>query len=528
MGIEISTPGVDISGEVAGPSSATDNAIARFDGTTGKLIQNSSATLADTGIISATAFAVDSLQIDATEFTFGNQNFRLIPGSGVASALEIVGNNTTQAYRSMLEIQPNKESNVGLIIQPYSGLGTQTADLQQWNDKTGTPLSWIAADGTPGGLLNTMGTFKENDTYSSYAFGTTPIIYIPVGSGMASFGTGDGTLTTDASGAVNIFTGSNGTTSTTASSGAITVQSGFVDGTTSTGNSGALYFASGGVTGGASGFVHIESGSSTTGQSGALTLNTSSAAGGSGPVTIQSGNASAGNSGSIAVKTGTASGTRGIVSVQANDTKFNDAQNIKLTSSSANWWTGGSNPALEFLTDGSTTYVIDSSNAVTDIATSPLVIVTGSNTLASSTASTGELDMVTGAITNADASGATGSMQIYTGDNSGSGQSGGITIATGLSTTTTGSMNFFTGAGDVSGDINVITSNATTASGNIVLHTGTGTTRGYIHFNSLVAVLPTGTSDPSTGYPDGSSYYNTSTNKIMVLNGGTWRGITLT
>jgi hypothetical protein len=37
------------SGDVVGPSSATDNAIARFDSTTGKIIQNSSATLSDNG-----------------------------------------------------------------------------------------------------------------------------------------------------------------------------------------------------------------------------------------------------------------------------------------------------------------------------------------------------------------------------------------------------------------------------------------------------------------------------------------------
>jgi len=36
------------SGDVVGPASATDNAIARFDGTTGKLIQNSAVTIADT------------------------------------------------------------------------------------------------------------------------------------------------------------------------------------------------------------------------------------------------------------------------------------------------------------------------------------------------------------------------------------------------------------------------------------------------------------------------------------------------
>jgi hypothetical protein len=35
-------------GDVVGPVSSTDNAIARFDGTTGKLIQNSTVTVADT------------------------------------------------------------------------------------------------------------------------------------------------------------------------------------------------------------------------------------------------------------------------------------------------------------------------------------------------------------------------------------------------------------------------------------------------------------------------------------------------
>ena len=38
-----------VGGDVAGPSSSTDNAVARFDGTTGKLIQNSVTTIDDTG-----------------------------------------------------------------------------------------------------------------------------------------------------------------------------------------------------------------------------------------------------------------------------------------------------------------------------------------------------------------------------------------------------------------------------------------------------------------------------------------------
>jgi hypothetical protein len=59
------------SGDVVGPASATDNAFARFDLTTGKLIQNSSATLDDNGaptfvgsvVVSGTAAAAADIKL---------------------------------------------------------------------------------------------------------------------------------------------------------------------------------------------------------------------------------------------------------------------------------------------------------------------------------------------------------------------------------------------------------------------------------------------------------------------------------
>lgn len=44
------------SGDVVGPASATDNAIARYDGTTGKLIQNSTVTVSDGGAVVASTY----------------------------------------------------------------------------------------------------------------------------------------------------------------------------------------------------------------------------------------------------------------------------------------------------------------------------------------------------------------------------------------------------------------------------------------------------------------------------------------
>lgn len=52
----------EFDGDVVGPSSATDNAIVRFDGTTGKLIQNSTVTIDDDGNI----ISPDSIQFSGT------------------------------------------------------------------------------------------------------------------------------------------------------------------------------------------------------------------------------------------------------------------------------------------------------------------------------------------------------------------------------------------------------------------------------------------------------------------------------
>ena len=53
-----------LGGDVVGPSSATDNAIARFDTTTGKLIQNSVVTVGDTGQVDGVSHITDINYVD--------------------------------------------------------------------------------------------------------------------------------------------------------------------------------------------------------------------------------------------------------------------------------------------------------------------------------------------------------------------------------------------------------------------------------------------------------------------------------
>ena len=61
----------DAGGDVIGPSSSTDNAIARYDGTTGKVIQNSVVTVSDTGEIAGatTITDIDYVDFDTTYAT---------------------------------------------------------------------------------------------------------------------------------------------------------------------------------------------------------------------------------------------------------------------------------------------------------------------------------------------------------------------------------------------------------------------------------------------------------------------------
>jgi len=65
----------DGTGDVVGPASATDNAIARFDGTTGKLIQNSTVTISDSGNILATRYSSGSDDVMTVNGTLTNSNF---------------------------------------------------------------------------------------------------------------------------------------------------------------------------------------------------------------------------------------------------------------------------------------------------------------------------------------------------------------------------------------------------------------------------------------------------------------------
>lgn len=75
----ISTVGGGGVGDFVGPSSATDNAVVRFDGTTGKLGQNSVVTIGDSGIIEG------GIALGIGKASSGFRRFDLLVGSGAYS-----------------------------------------------------------------------------------------------------------------------------------------------------------------------------------------------------------------------------------------------------------------------------------------------------------------------------------------------------------------------------------------------------------------------------------------------------------
>lgn len=123
----ITTAGSGGSGDVVGPASSTDNAIARYDGVTGKLIQNSGLTLDDS--VSGTTY------ITATAT---NENLGLRPnGSGVI----VVSN----AGNTNVGIVLNYNITGGFIGAGTLGAGGSTVNNMLGSSQTRPVLSWGAA-----------------------------------------------------------------------------------------------------------------------------------------------------------------------------------------------------------------------------------------------------------------------------------------------------------------------------------------------------------------------------------------------
>lgn len=171
-------------GDVVGPAGATDNAICRFDGATGKLIQNSVVTIADSGSTTFTATSVGSnafAQFVNTDNTSGSSGALFYIRSAGASGGDcwyawgidgVIGYSfgiDNSDNDSLKETNSNAGPSNGNVLRVMTSAGEQTLPLQPAfqarlsattaNDKTG--------NGTAYTLICDTETFDQGGDYDN-------------------------------------------------------------------------------------------------------------------------------------------------------------------------------------------------------------------------------------------------------------------------------------------------------------------------------------------------------------------------
>jgi hypothetical protein len=198
-GITISATGSG--GDVVGPSLATDNAVVRFDGTTGKLIQNSAVTLSDTGVL--TVPEVSTTSITST----GNDPIVVAPaGTGDvhlnADSVRLGDNNAdaTLVTRGTgdLIITTNEGSATEGVIRLYDGANGNitltpngTGQVQVGSDQV---VTLTASQTLTNKTLSTSSTWSGNTI--GVAYGGTGATTLTSGSYVVGNGTSAVTLKT--------------------------------------------------------------------------------------------------------------------------------------------------------------------------------------------------------------------------------------------------------------------------------------------------------------------------------------------
>ncbi len=160
-------------GDVDGPASSTDNAVARFDGTTGKLIQNSLVTVSDAGAVAGVTTLAASGAVTLSGGTANGVTY--LNGSKVlttGSALTFDG--------TTLQNSRNSNSETPLMQVTNSNSGTSAwAGFQSSNGTAVATFGTIGTGYTPYGVLSPNRQFL----YSNAALALASESFIAFGAG---------------------------------------------------------------------------------------------------------------------------------------------------------------------------------------------------------------------------------------------------------------------------------------------------------------------------------------------------------
>jgi len=229
---------------VVGPGSSTDNAVARFDGTTGKLIQNSVTTIDDTG--AATGFTTFAASTSVTTPTVQASNSaglslknasgttQINMGAGGGDNVSINVSTNLNGANAQIDISPTgtghvhiKPSGTGSIEIAPTNVGTiDNMTIGATAPKNGSfvdlsvtgTLSFDAAQGTAGQVLTSAGT-GATPTWATPTTGTVTAVSVVSANGLAGTSSGGATPALTLSTTVTGLLKGNGTAISAATSG---------------------------------------------------------------------------------------------------------------------------------------------------------------------------------------------------------------------------------------------------------------------------------------------------------------------
>jgi hypothetical protein len=148
------------SGDVVGPASATDNALARFDLTTGKLIQNSVGILSDAGILTGLTGLTSSGSITLSSLTSGRVTY-----AGTAGLLQDSANltfdGTTLSAAGLSDSGNLTFTGTGNRI---TGDMTNATPASRVAFQTSTTNGFTAVTAIPNGTSNVAGYYSFNSS----------------------------------------------------------------------------------------------------------------------------------------------------------------------------------------------------------------------------------------------------------------------------------------------------------------------------------------------------------------------------
>lgn len=148
-------------GDVVGPASATDNAVARFDTTTGKLIQHSSVTIDDSGNISC-----GNVRIGGTYQWLGNSDGFYMQTPGVANHVLLSMNGVEVGASSRYGLN-SSGVNAGSVDVAFGRAGVNIAAV--YTTATGSTLASFNAAAITASALMCAGTYTVGTLPSAAA-----------------------------------------------------------------------------------------------------------------------------------------------------------------------------------------------------------------------------------------------------------------------------------------------------------------------------------------------------------------------